>query len=98
MKTTRTTVVVDAIKVTDNGRYSVSYQYDMSEGNKTLLIVHVEVADKKIVNGTENYVVLGNMKFMNEQISISGFPFSDKNAMYMSEFSTIVDEVKELLK
>lgn len=94
LKTTRTTSIVDANKETVNAVYNIRYQVEEYDGVKNLLAVHVEIAEKQEEGVTMN---IGNMDYNNGQISISGFPYSDKATTYMSEFGEIVEIIKETI-
>ena len=95
LKTKRTTSIVDANKETVNAVYNISYQIEEYDGVKNLLAVHVEIAEKQEEGVTMN---IGNMDYNSEQISMSGFPYSEKTSTYMDEFTAIVEEIKLLIK
>lgn len=95
LQTIRTASIVDATKETDNANYSIRYQIEEYDGKKSLLAIHVEIAEKQEDGQVVN---IGNMDFNNEQISMSGFPYSEKTTTFMTEFSAIVEEIKELIK
>lgn len=95
LKTTRTTSIVDANKETVNAVYNIRYQIEEYDGVKNLLAVHVEIAEKQEEGVTMN---IGNMDYNSEQISMSGFPYSEKTSTYMDEFTAIVEEIKLLIK
>lgn len=54
----------------------------------------MEIAEKQEDGMIMN---IGNMDYISEQISMSGFPFSEKTTTYMSEFSEIVEGVKDMI-
>lgn len=95
LKTTRTTSIIDASKETENATYSVRYQYDEYDGQKSLQAIHVEIAEKQEGGVTMN---IGNMDYNSGHISMSGFPYSDKTTTYMSEFGEIVEKIKLLIE
>lgn len=95
LKTTRTTSIVDANKETVNAVYNIRYQIEEYDGVKNLLAIHVEIAEKQEEGVTMN---IGNMDYNNGQVSISGFPYSEKTSTYMDEFTAIVEEIKLLIK
>ena len=96
LKIIRTASIVDANTETENAVYSIRYQSEEHDGIKSLQAVHVEIAEKQEDGGmTMN---IGNMDYISEQISMSGFPFSEKTTTYMSEFSEIVEGIKSLIK
>lgn len=95
LKITRTASIVDANTETVNAVYNIRYQFEEYDGIKNLLAVHVEIAKKQEDGTTMN---IGNMDYNSEQISMSGFPYSDKTTTYMSEFTAIVEEIKSQIK
>lgn len=95
LKILRTTSIVDANKETVNAVYNIRYQIEEYDGVKNLLAVHVEIAEKQEEGVTMN---IGNMDYNSEQISMSGFPYSEKTSTYMDEFTAIVEEIKLLIK
>lgn len=94
LKITRTASVIDASTETVNAVYGIRYQIEEYDGIKNLLAVHVEIAKKQEDGTTMN---IGNMDYNSEQISMSGFPYSDKTTTYMSEFAEIVEKIKETI-
>ncbi len=95
LKILRTTSVVDAIQEKTDTVYNIRYQSEEHDGIKSLQAVHVEIAEKQEDGMTMN---IGNMDYISGQISMSGFPFSEKTTTYMSEFSEIVEGIKSLIK
>lgn len=95
LQTIRTASIVDATKETDNANYSIRYQIEEYDGKKSLLAIHVEIAEKQEDGQVVN---IGNMDYNNEQISMSGFPYSAKTTTYMEEFTSIVEEIKSQIK
>lgn len=94
LKIIRTASIVDANTETENAVYSIRYQSEEHDGIKSLQAVHVEIAEKQEDGMIMN---IGNMDYISEQISMSGFPFSEKTTTYMSEFSEIVEGVKDMI-
>lgn len=94
LKITRTASIVDANTETVNAVYGIRYQVEEYDGAKNLLAVHVEIAEKQEEGVTMN---IGNMDYNSDQISMSGFPYSDKTTTYMEEFTSIVEEIKSLI-
>lgn len=95
LKIIRTASIVDANTETENAVYSIRYQSEEHDGIKSLQAVHVEIAEKQEDGVTMN---IGNMDYNSEQISMSGFPYSEKTSTYMDEFTAIVEEIKLLIK
>lgn len=95
LKILRTASIVDANTETENAVYSIRYQSEEHDGIKSLQAVHVEIAEKQEEGVTMN---IGNMDYNSEQISMSGFPYSEKTSTYMDEFTAIVEEIKLLIK
>nr|DAW13461.1 MAG TPA: hypothetical protein [Caudoviricetes sp.] len=93
LKTIRITSVIDASKETENATYSVRYQYDEYDGQKSLQAIHVEISERQ----EGNLVNVGSMNYNSDQISMSGFPYSDKTSTYIDEFTAIVEEIKKLM-
>ena len=93
LKTIRTTSIIDASKETENATYSVRYQYDEYDGQKSLQAIHVEISERQ----EGNLVNVGSMNYNSDQISMSGFPYSDKTSTYIDEFTAIVEEIKKLM-
>lgn len=92
-------VIVDAKKETENAMYTIRYQYMDTYDNKQLLAISVSVGERMQdeVDGVPTYTNIGTMDYNNGQISMSGFPYSDKTTTYMSEFAAIVEEIKSLI-
>lgn len=95
LKITRTASIIDANTETVNAVYNIRYQIEEYDGVKNLLAVHVEIAEKQEEGVTMN---IGNMDYNSDQISVSGFPYSEKTTTYMREFTSIVEEIKRLLQ
>lgn len=95
LKITRTASIIDANTETVNAVYNIRYQIEEYDGVKNLLAVHVEIAEKQEEGVTMN---IGNMDYNSDQISISGFPYSEKTSTYMDEFTSIVEEIKSQIK
>lgn len=93
LKTIRTTSIIDASKETENATYSVRYQYDEYDGKKSLQAIHVEISERQ----EGNLVNVGSMDYNSDQVSMSGFPYSDKTSTYIDEFTAIVEEIKKLM-
>lgn len=93
LKTIRSASIVDASKETENATYSVRYQYDEYDGKKSLQAIHVEISERQ----EGNLVNVGSMDYNSDQISMSGFPYSDKTSTYIDEFTAIVEEIKKLM-
>lgn len=91
LKITRTASVIDASTETVNAVYGIRYQFEEYDGVKNLLAVHVEIAEKQEGGVTMN---IGNMDYNSGNISMSGFPYSEKTTTYMEEFSAIVEDIK----
>lgn len=94
LKTIRITSVIDASKETENATYSVRYQYDEYDGQKSLQAIHVEISERQKEG---SFVNVGGMDYNSDQISMSGFPYSDKTSTYIDEFTAIVEEIKQLM-
>lgn len=95
LKTVRVTSIVDATKETENAVYSIRYQYEEYDSKKNLQAIHVEIAEKQ----EEGQVInVGSMDYNNEQISMSGFPYSDKTTTYIDEFTSIVEKIKKIIQ
>lgn len=94
LKITRITSVVDANTETVNAAYGIRYQVEELDGEKNLQAVHVEIAENQEDGMTMN---IGNMDYNSGQISMSGFPYSDKTITYMEEFAQIVEKIKKLM-
>lgn len=94
LKTIRTSSIVDANTESENAVYNVRYQYDEYDGQKHLQAIHVEISEKQETGALMN---VGSMDFNSEQISMAGFPFTEKTTIYMDEFTKIVEEIKKLL-
>lgn len=95
LKTTRTTSIIDASKETVNAVYSIRYQYEEYSGKKNLQAIHVEIAEKQEEGNLMN---IGSMDYNSDQISMSGFPYSEKTTTYMNEFTEIVEKIKLLIE
>lgn len=93
LKTIRSASIVDARTETENATYSVRYQYDEYDGKKSLQAIHVEISERQ----EGNLVNVGSMDYNSDQISMSGFPYSDKTSTYIDEFTAIVEEIKQLM-
>ncbi|RHP66712.1 hypothetical protein [Bacteroides sp. OF04-15BH] len=93
LKTIRSASIVDARTETENATYSVRYQYDEYDGKKSLQAIHVEISERQ----EGNLVNVGSMDYNSDQISMSGFPYSDKTSTYIDEFTAIVEEIKKLM-
>lgn len=93
LKTIRSASIVDARTETENATYSVRYQYDEYDGKKSLQAIHVEISERQ----EGNLVNVGSMDYNSDQISMSGFPYSDKMSTYIDEFTAIVEEIKKLM-
>lgn len=94
LKITRTASIVDANTETVNAVYGIRYQVEEYDGAKNLLAVHVEIAEKQEDGMTMN---IGNMDYNSGNISMSGFPYSEKTSTYIDEFTAIVEEIKKLM-
>lgn len=77
MKMIQSTIIVDARKETNNAMYNIRYQYGEMNGEKKLAAATVSVAEKTVGDAGEGYTSLGDIVYNNEQISMSGFPFSN---------------------
>lgn len=95
LKILRTASIVDAVKNTENANYSIRYQYEEYNSLKNLQAIYVEVAQKQ---SEGQFVNIGNIKYSNEQISMSGFPYSEKTATFIQEITEIIDEIKLLIQ
>ena len=93
LKTIRSASIVDARTETENATYSVRYQYDEYDGKKSLQAIHVEISERQ----EGNLVNVGSMDYNSDQISMSGFPYSNKMSTYIDEFTAIVEEIKKLM-
>lgn len=93
-------VIVDAKKETENAMYTIRYQYMDTYDNKQLLAISVSVGERMLdeTDGMPTYTNIGTMDYNNGQISMSGFPYSEKTSTYMDEFTAIVEEIKLLIK
>lgn len=91
LTTKKTTSIIDATKETDNAIYEVRYQVVDIKGAKNLQVVHAEVYERNPDDGS-----MTNIGYMDYGggISIKGFPMSAKTTTYMSEFLSIVEEIK----
>lgn len=88
----KTTSIIDANKETDNAIYEVRYQVVDIKGAKNLQVVHAEVYERNPDDGSMTNI--GYMDYGGDGISIKGFPMSAKTTTYMSEFLSIVEEIK----
>lgn len=95
LKTIRSASIVDARTESENATYNVRYQYDEYDGQKNLQAIHVEIAEKQEEG---QFMNIGSMDYNSDQISMSGFPYSEKTSTYMDEFTAIVEEIKSLIK
>lgn len=94
LKTIRKASVVDARTENENATYNVRYQYDEYDGQKSLQAIHVEIAEKQEEG---QFMNIGSMDYNSGQISMSGFPYTEKTTTYIDEFTAIVEEIKKLL-
>ena len=92
LTTKKTTSIIDANKETDNAIYEVRYQVVDIKGAKNLQAVHAEVYERNPGDGSMTNI--GYMDYGGDGISIKGFPMSAKTTTYMSEFLSIVEEIK----
>ena len=92
LTTKKTTSIIDATKETDNAVYEVRYQVVDVKGSKTLQAIHVEVYERNPDDGS--MVNIGYMDYDGDGVSAKGFPATAKTTTYMSEFLSVVEEIK----
>lgn len=90
-------VIVDSQTETEKAMYNIRYQYSIMNNKKQLLAVNVSIAEKVTADSGTSYNGIGDMVYNNDQISMSGFPYSDKTITYMEEFAQIVEKIKKLM-
>lgn len=95
LKIIRKASIVDANTETTNAVYNIRFQYDEYDDQKNLQAVHVEIADRQEEGNLAN---VGSMDYNSDQISMSGFPYSEKTTTYMNEFTEIVEKIKLLIE
>jgi hypothetical protein len=89
---------IEAQKQTENALYGISYLYNEMNGEKNLLGVTISVAEKITSGAEEGYTSVGNMTYDHGNISMSGFPLTDKTVDFINDFLNIIDEIKDAIK